>query len=305
MNETDVAIDLFLDWLNQSREPSFVVAERDGAAAIATGGAVRLAVEFHPLIATDDAAWLAARDRLAAQLAATVPGSYAVWVPPGASLPREEPAISVFIDCVRQAALKLGPRERSHIALSARLYLRKTSVEGGVVSVTGGLNPYWARFTEHVRGTFDLDSAALHRLPESEDHLQKLLDTIIERAAMLQAGGRTEIETIDAWTVQRLSGSDGVAVLGLPPADTADVGLAVRRNFRRILAECGPRLRERQVDARALVVLGPYPRMEQEGATTAIRGYDPGVYSGIDIVCLVADGLVKPLIQRGASALES
>ena len=28
-----------------------------------------------------------------------------------------------------------------------------------------------------------------------------------------------------------------------------------------------------------------------------MRGYDPTSYSGLDFVCLVADGVVKPLIQ--------
>ena len=52
-----------------------------------------------------------------------------------------------------------------------------------------------------------------------------------------------------------------------------------------------------------LIVLGPYARMEQEGATTAMRGYDPALYAGIDFVCLVADGLVKPLVQTPAGLL--
>jgi hypothetical protein len=42
--------------------------------------------------------------------------------------------------------------------------------------------------------------------------------------------------------------------------------------------------------------------MEEEGATTALRGYDPTLYGGIDFVCLAADGLVKPLIQPRAVA---
>jgi hypothetical protein len=166
--------------------------------------------------------------------------------------------------------------------------------------VTGGLNPHWARFTEHVRGTYDLDSTRLHRLPESEEHLQQLIDRIIERAATLETGQIAEIETVDAWTIQRLSQTQGVTIVGVPPAELQDVGLAVRRNFRRILSESAAALKERDVDNRALVVLGPYSRVEQEGATTAMRGYDPALYAGLDFVCLVADGLVKPLIQPPA-----
>jgi hypothetical protein len=88
-----------------------------------------------------------------------------------------------------------------------------------------------------------------------------------------------------------------VTIVGVPPAISDDPGLAVRRNFRRILADAAPRLRETDAALRALVVVGHYPRIEQEGATTAMRGYEPALYSGVDFVCLVADGLVKPIID--------
>ena len=38
-------------------------------------------------------------------------------------------------------------------------------------------------------------------------------------------------------------------------------------------------------------------RIEMEGATTALRGYEPASYAGVEFLCLVADGVVKPLIQ--------
>ena len=87
-----------------------------------------------------------------------------------------------------------------------------------------------------------------------------------------------------------------MTIVGVPPAVAAEGGIAVRRNLRRILADAGP-LREAKGGARALVVLGYYARIEQEGATVAMRGFEPALYSGIDFVCLVADGVVKPLIQ--------
>ena len=52
-----------------------------------------------------------------------------------------------------------------------------------------------------------------------------------------------------------------------------------------------------------LEALGYYARMEDETVTTSLRGFDPTLYSGIDVICLVADGLVRPLIQSPASAL--
>ena len=70
----------------------------------------------------------------------------------------------------------------------------------------------------------------------------------------------------------------------------------MRRNLRRMLAGAEP-LREAKGGARALVVLGYYARIEQEGATVAMRGFEPSLYSGIDYITLVADGVVKPLIE--------
>jgi len=204
---------------------------------------------------------------------------------------------------VRQSALKLGPHERSYAPLPIALRLRKNADTGNVVSVTGGLNPHWARFTDRVRGSFDLDSTELHRLPESDEHLERLLDEVVERTRQLGLKEIGVVETVDAWTVQRLSGSEGATIVGAPPAATAELGLAVRRNFRRILTEFAPKLRATAPEVRALVVLAPYARIEQEGATTALRGYDPASYTGIDFICLAADGLIKPLIQPPAGLL--
>jgi hypothetical protein len=304
MAESDVALELFLAWLNREHGRSFRTESREDGAALATDGAVRLAVEVAPLLGpTENEPWLAARRNLEERVAEEVPASLAVWVPAGAELPAGEPQASEFLSHLRSAAVKLGPHERSHIPLPIKLLLRKNTDSGGVVSVTGGLNPHWARFTDRVRGTYDLDSTQLHRLPESEEHLESLIDTIVERSSQLEPGRWTEIETIDAWTIQRLHGDGGAVIVAVPPADAQDAGLAVRRNFRRILADKGPRLREREAELRALVVLGYYARMDQEGATTAMRGYDPGLYTGIDFVCLVADGQVKALMQAPAAVL--
>ncbi len=122
---------------------------------------------------------------------------------------------------------------------------------------------------------------------------------------MEHAGQQAELETIDAWTVQRLRGGEGVTIIGRPPDEPGDVGLTVRRNFRRLLAESGPRLHGREADARALVVLGHYGRMDEEGATTAMRGYDPSLYAGLEFVCLAADGLIKPLMETRSGPLRA
>lgn len=296
MSETDVALDLFLYWLREQYGRGFSV-EAPGEIALAGDGEFKLAAAVRTLIPLEDERWDAARDRLEAQIAADLPARIALWVPFGAALPFEEPAASEFADLVRKAALKLGPHERSHVPLPIRLLLRKNNSSGGVVSATGGLNPHWARFTGRVQGTFDLDSTALHRLPESEEHLEQLIERVVEVAGEMADGDVREIETIDAWTVRRLSGDSGCTIIGLPPDATNDAGLAVRRNFRRLLLDLVPKVRETPADVRALLVIGYYPRVEMEGATTALRGYDPASYSGLDFVCLVTDGVVKPLIQ--------
>jgi hypothetical protein len=277
--ESDVALRLFLRWLNDARSHS-------------------LATEVRPLLGpVEDAAWLAAREGLEQQIADAVPARIAVWVPAGAELPTDEPGASEFVDHVGQAAIKLGPHERAHVPLPITLVLRKNADSGSVVSATGGLNPHWARFTERVRGSFDLDSTRLHRLPESDDHLESLIGAVIERSERLESGQVAEIETIDAWTVQRLTDGESTTLIAVPASEAQDMGLAVRRNLRQILGEAAPALRATDATVKALVLLGYYARIEDEGASIAMRGFSPALYSGIDYVALVADGRVKPLIQ--------
>jgi hypothetical protein len=298
MTETEVCLDLFLDWLNHTHGHRFHLGDAADRDAVALDGDERLSVAVRPLLDREgDGTWDSARRALEERIADGVPATVALWVPMGADLPRDEPAASEFIEHVTQAAIRLGPTERSHVPFPIRLVLRKTADTGGVVSVTGGLNPYWARFTERVSGTYDLDSSALHRLPESEEHLERLLDDVVEASRDLDVNGSRTVDTVDAWTVQRLPGQRGASIVGVPPSSAADAGLSVRRNLKRALAEAGPRLRGDQAKLRALVVLVTYARAEGEGVTTALRGYDPTLYAGIDFVALVTDGLVRPIIQ--------
>jgi len=302
MSETAVALELFLRWLNEAHGRHFRIAEESEARATAIEDSLRLAIEIRPLLGpTESREWLAARERLEEQIAAAVRVPLALWVPAGAELPAGEPATSEFIDHVREAVVRLGPHERSYVPLPIRLFLRKSSESGGVVSATGGLNPHWARFTERVRGTYDLDSTRLHRLPEPAEHLEALIDAIVERASTLETGRIAEIQTVDAWSVQRRAEGEGATIVGVPPSEAQEMGLAVRRNLRRVLAEAAPALRSSEADLKALVLLGYYARMEEEGASIAMRGFSPALYSGLDFVCLVADGLVKPLIQAPAT----
>jgi hypothetical protein len=295
--EAGVVRDLFLHWLRDTLGRAFRLAGEEESFVTVSDGDSSLVLAIRPLVATEDERWLVHRKAIESLIGEGLPARVALWIPAGADLPADEPAISEFAATVREAATKLGPHERSYVPLPATLLLRKTSDSGGVVSVTGGLNPFWARFTERVRGSYDLDSTQLHRLPESDEHLERLLDTVVETSATLEVGQVAPIETIDAWTLQRLSGDQGVTILGVSPGDADDLGLAVRRNLRRVLAEAAPPLRGAGTDLRGLVVSAPYARVEHEGVTTALRGYDPGSYSGIDFVCVAVDGLIKPMIQ--------
>ena len=294
--ESDVALDLFFHWLRETYGRAFQLDAGSADLIASHDGDFQLTAAVRTLLPLDDSAWESRRRMLEELIGDGLPARVALWVPAGADLPADEPFVSEFAALVREAAIKLGPKERSYVPLPVKLFLRKNADTGGVVSVTGGLNPHWARFTERVRGSYDLDSTQLHRLPESEEHLEKLLDGVVEKTETLAAGQYAVIETIDAWTVQRLSGDANVTIVGVPPAVAAEGGISVRRNLRRILTGAES-LREAKIGARALVALGYYARIEQEGATVAMRGFEPALYSGIDFVCLVADGVLKALIQ--------
>lgn len=310
MREQEVCLSLLLAWLSEQHGRNFTVegTEEPGPealAASATDGSFRLAVEVHPLLdPVANPVWLADRERLQGEIAADLAGSFALWLPPGADLPSGAGETKELVRRIRQTAAQLQPGERSYVPLPISIFLKKQQEEGSLISVSGGLNHHWARLSERAKGAYDLDSTRLHRLPESKEHLDQLCELIWEQAGRIETVGQwVEMETIDAWTVQRLQGGEGLTIVGRPPEEMGDASLRVRRNFRRLLADAGPRLRSREAEIRALVVLGYYGRMEEEGATTAMRGYDPSLYSGLEFVCLAADGLIKPLMEARSGAL--
>src|SRR3990170_4602210 len=250
MREQDVCLELLLDWLADERGRRFEIERTDEAApgvlaAVATDGSRRLAAEVHPLLEpTRNDAWAANRERLEVQIASSLPGGYALWLPPGADLPAGGGAEEELVRLVREVAPALEG-QRADVPVPVSIFIKKQQDEGSLMSVSGGLHRYWARLSERARGTYDVDSTRLHRLPESAEHVARLCETVWERAAAIESAGQwVEIETIDAWTVQRLAGAEGFAIVGRPPEELADVGLAVRRNLRRLLAEATPRLHE-------------------------------------------------------------
>jgi hypothetical protein len=292
---TDVARALFEHWLQHNGTALRVVSIAD--AGVASSAEPSIAVETTELPPVSDAAWSQNRDRLQELVGEGLPVPAVVWAPPGAPLPTEEPMLSEFVDLTRRALVRLGPHERSHVAFPATLSLRKNSEDGSVITVSGGLNQHWAKFTGRVNGAFDLDSRPVHRLPDSEEYTASLIDRIVERANKMVAGEVASVEAEDCWTVQGLSGSPGVAIAGLPPGAATEGPTTLRRDFRRNLVDAMPRLRACAADYKALVVLCHLAHIEQEGITTALRGYDPGLYGGIDYICVVADGQVKAIVR--------
>jgi hypothetical protein len=303
IDEQDLCLEIFSEWLSQRSGRSFHVEERPFGELTArySDGEHSIAVRVRLLLdASEHDVWQANRMLLEGEMGVGLPGAFALWLPPGADLPVE--VSEVFRQRVREAALALQPGERGQVSLPVKLHLRKVDNEGAVVSVVGGLNPYWARMSERVRGSFDLDSMALHRLPESEEEQQVLVRLVCDHANRIDRLGHwSDIDAVDTWTIQRLRSRQGFLIVGVPRELTADAGASVRRNLRRILGDAGPKLAAAGTDLTALLLLGSYDYIDQENVTTALRGFDPGLYMGIDFVCVVADGRLKAITERAGS----
>jgi len=301
IDEPELCLELFLDWLAASHGSRFRPDQRpfDGLTARCTDGQRTLAAEVRPLlVAPEYEVWEAYRRKLEGEIAADLPGAFALWVPPGADLRGEGAAVEDFRQRVRQVALALQPGERGHLRLPVQLRMRKIDDEGGLMSVVGGLSRYWAGMSERVRGTFDLDASAVHRLSESEEERTALVDRVVQEAGRLSELRQwVHLEAEDVWTIQRLAQGQGFLIVGLPPQALADIGIAVRRNLRRILIDAGPRLLGATADLKALLILGFYDSADEENVSTSLRGFDPALYTSLDFVCLATDGRLKPITE--------
>jgi hypothetical protein len=226
-------------------------------------------------------------------------GAYALWVPPAAALPREEPQLSEFRLRITNGMKGLEPGERREVRLPTRLLLAKTDAEGQYVSVTGALSSHWTRISEGVSGAFHLDSRALHRLPEEEAEVELLLSRVRDRAALLNVGERTEVDVHDYWLVSRLpaGGPAGVTVAGSSPDFDSSDGAALRRLLRGHIGRAVEQQGAGQCDFSVLLLIASPQHMEEEMATTAVRGMNPATYGSLDLIVLVADGRVRQVLQ--------
>ncbi len=225
--------------------------------------------------------------------------SLALWVPRGASLPIGEPGLSQLMLSIESAnQLEDG---RLEIRRPANMYLRRNSTTGSVVTVLGGMASHWAQFTNRVPGSYYLNSQELYRLPANADERAAIAEQIVSAAGQPTADESQTLVTEDVWTANNLEEGRSY-VLGTPKAENDEWSSSLRRNLRLLMRQ-GNESVAAAVDARAVVVLGASTYAEEEKLSWALRGMDPGLYGGYDIITVVTDGLVRPLLRPGRAAL--
>ncbi len=226
-------------------------------------------------------------------------GSYALWVPPAAEIPADEPELSAFRVRIANGMRGLEVNERREVRLPAKLLLAKTDIDGQYVSVTGELSTHWTRISEGVDGAFHLDSRALHRLPEEGAELDILISRVRDRAALLNEGERTDVDVHDYWLVSRLPGDEpaGVTSVGAPTEFNPSDGASIRRLLREHIGRAAEQRQASECDFSVLLLVAAFGHMEDEMVTVALRGMNPASYSTVDLIALVTDGRVREILQ--------
>lgn len=303
-NPADTALRLFLRWFGAQYARAAQLESAEDVddrmvGRIRVGRQWSLAFSVLNTLAADaDLGWETARAALEERLDADGK-SLALWVPRGAALPVDEPAVSQLIIATDKAIEAPGGRLELRVPVS--LYLRRTSTTGSVVTVLGGLSASWAQFTNRVPGSFQLNSQRLHRLPSPPEEREALAERIVLAAGQPDVDESITIPAEDAWTLNNLGGGRS-SIIGSPREDTDATSATLRRNLRRLLKDSTAVLHER-ADARALIVLGAATYAEEEKLSWTLRGMDPALHAGYDIIAIVTDGSVKPLLQPGRQTL--
>lgn len=310
--DLEYATRLFLAWLNERYGRSFAPTDLDGpvwsaedeGGPGAPGG--RMAIVATTLSEARPG-WDERRAELESRLDEGRPGSYVLWVPPGGKLPGEEPEESEWVRRVILAASRLASGRKGEARLPVKMVLAKVRDEGGYANVVGGLARHWTTVTAKVNGTFYVDSGPLKRLTRDETEREELFNHIGLLSQGVEKGEAVEFEHEDAWSVQRLPrGSaakdlvDGWVITGCPEGfDPFDGGLT-RRLLRQKLIAARDAMAGRAGELKALVLVGAYDYIENEGAGPALRGFDPGLAASVDVVALVSDTDVRPIVlSRG------
>ena len=302
---SDAALHLFLDWFGHryARSTRTTDSSPGGealrAARIQVGRRWELACTLVSTVHGDaDLPFEAARAAVEQRL--DLEGlPYALWLPRGASLPTGEPGLSELALAAGEAKPVDG--DRLELRRPVSLYLRRTSLDGSVVTVLGGLAPLWAQFTNRVAGSFQLNAGDLHRLPESEEERTELVERVVLAAAQPDVDDSCVVPAEDVWTASRLPGGRA-HVVGSPVAEGDEASAALRRTLRKLLREAQGAAAP-PADARALVILAAATELSGEKVSLTLRGMDPTLYSGYDLIAVVADGQVRVVLDSRPGAL--
>ncbi len=226
-------------------------------------------------------------------------GGAAVWLPPGATLPSEEPARSQLRVLLSSGLRGLGPGDHREVRIPVTLALAKIEAHGSYVSVAGGLSTEWTTISEGIDGAFHLDSRAIHRLPSEPAERDIIISRIRDRAALLNVKEVTDVAVHDYWLVSHLprDAPAGVVVVSGPAGIDPRDGVPVRRSLRRHVARAVEQRRAGNCHLSVLIVYGALAHMEDELVTSALRGMNPASYGALDLIVLVAAGAVRQVLQ--------
>ena len=297
---------LLIDWFSGKTGRDYALASCDGGEppvyrAQSSEGTLAIAIAklYEP---ESDAAAEDARQFMQERLSAgLVRGPHALWVPPKASVPADEPEASDFSQRVQQAAAPLQPGQRGEIELPAAVQMAKMRDEGGYASVIGGLSRWWTLITERVNGTFHVNSSKLRRAPQSAALREKLFDHIGELSKGLSTGDAIEFDSFEAWTVQRMPreplGETGFAIAQAPPKiDPAD-GTLMRRIVRKRLKDANAALDGIEADVKGVGLIAIYEYAEHENVGSFVKSLSPALFSGMGLVAAIVDGEVRPIFM--------
>jgi hypothetical protein len=200
---------------------------------------------------------------------------------------------------VQIAAAPLLDGARTEVDLPAKVQLAKVREEGGYASVIGGLSRYWTNITDRVQGTVHVNSAQIRRVSQSEPSREALFARIGEIATTLTLKEPVEFETVESWTVQRLSaeplGHTGFAIAQAPPRTDPAEGTMVRRLVRKRLKDANEALAGVEAEVKGVALVAIYEYAEHENVGSFVKSLDPGLFAKLGLIAAVVDGEVRPI----------
>ena len=294
----EAGLRFFLGWFgrNYARSAAVAASESNGsvlAAEVGVGRKWSLSVSVLNSVGPDATVeWESARAAVEQRI--DLAGRpILLWAPRGAVLPSAEPGLSQLMLSLDEAVTLADGR--MELRRPVNLHLRRVGTTGSVITVLGGLSAHWAQFTNRVPGSYQLNSAQLLRLPAAQEERDALAERIVLAAGQPDIDESQTLRAVDAWTANDL-GAGQSCVIGTPAPDNEEWSASLRRNLRRLLKEAEPNL-GKVADARALVVLGAANYAEEEKLSWVLRGMDPSLYAAYDILAVVADGVIKTILQ--------